>query len=143
MFHSIFLFLQMVLGCSAYSPAPRIILHPTVGETRLVDYLKDFKKELETRGILVDYSYLNIRIGDELTQDVLGETFYITGFKRAWILFKSDYSRVTVYHELGHALFHLNHVEGDYQLMNMYAPQGTIGMGQMDDFAQQIRDNKE
>ncbi len=142
MLHSTILALKIALSLSYYAPVTQITSIPYLYEENLVIYLKDFKTELEAKGIQVDYSYLRIRIADELAEEALGQSFYVIGFKRAWILLKPDYSRATVYHELGHALFHLMHIPGDDSIMNEASVQGKLNKKHMDEFIQQIQDSR-
>lgn len=73
-------------------------------------YLQDFKNEMEARGIDVDYSKVLVKVVDKLSGDLVGATYWNpTINKMESDLLSSVISRRLVYHEMGHALWHLPH----------------------------------
>ncbi len=90
MFTDYILVFKILLGLSVYTPVAELKDH------KLIGYLEDFKRDMEVRGIGVDYSKLKIRVVDrELDEDVAGETFFNNS-----ILLKTTYKKAIVYHEL-------------------------------------------
>lgn len=89
-------------------------------EERLQPYFIDFKKEMSSNGIDLDLDVVFATVSGEFDTEVIAYCNNITSFQKIirynpyYFFNSSEESRLaTVYHELGHCMFDIDHIDGN------------------------------
>jgi hypothetical protein len=106
----------------------------TAEDSTLAALTAEFQYECETRNLRCNFNNLHVKWEPELPGTVLGQchrqftkklrlelTISVSPIDQHGLQLTDDELKLVVFHELGHCVLNLPHVEEDYELMSKYA----------------------